>query len=134
MPSYKAPRDDVRFILHDLLGVAELAKLPGYGEATPEMFDTVLDAAGQLCEEALFPLNQPGDLEGCTYSNGAVSTPQGFKEAYQMFREGGWCGLSSDPAYGGQGLPLLMNVVLDEWVSSANLSFGMYPGLSHGAY
>lgn len=134
MPIFKAPRDDFNFVLNDVLRVDQLAALPGYAEATPEMFDTVMEAAAQLCEEVLFPLNQSGDLEGCGFDNGKVTTPKGFKEAYKTFCEGGWPGLSSDPAFGGQGMPLLMNFVMDELVSAANLSFGMYPGLSHGAY
>jgi alkylation response protein AidB-like acyl-CoA dehydrogenase len=134
MPVYQAPRDDIRFLLHEVLDAAQLATLPGYAEATLETIDTVIDAAGQLCEQVLFPLNQSGDEEGCHFDNGVVTTPKGFKEAYKTFCEGGWAGLSCDPAYGGQGLPLLVNFVIDELVSSANMSFGMYPGLSHGAY
>ncbi|MBI1273076.1 MAG: acyl-CoA dehydrogenase [Alphaproteobacteria bacterium] len=134
MPIYKAPHADINFVLNDLLGIEGLSKLPGYEEATPEMFETVLEAAGQVCEEVLQPLNQSGDLEGCVYENGVVRTPKGFPEAYKTFCESGWPGLSCDPAYGGQGLPLLLNFVIDEMVCSANMSFGMYPGLSHGAY
>lgn len=134
MPIYQTPRDDIGFLLHDVLNAAQLAQLPGYGDANPETIDAVIDAAGQLCEQVLFPLNQSGDEEGCCFDQGVVTTPKGFKEAYRTFREGGWCGLSCDPDYGGQGLPLLVNFVVDELVSSANMSFGMYPGLSHGAY
>ncbi len=134
MPIYHAPHDDIKFLLHDVLDVAQLAALPGYQDANAEMVDTIIAAAGTLCEEVLFPLNQSGDEEGCHFNNGAVMTPKGFKEAYQTFREGGWTALSCDPAYGGQGLPLLVNFVMDELVSSANMSLGMYPGLSHGAY
>ncbi|MDE1900838.1 MAG: acyl-CoA dehydrogenase C-terminal domain-containing protein [Alphaproteobacteria bacterium] len=134
MPTYKAPLEDIRFILNEVIDAPALAKLPGYEEATPDNIDTVLDAAAQLCEEVLFPLNQSGDAEGCSFDNGNVKTPAGFKDAYQIFREGGWTGLSCNPAFGGQGLPVLLNCVVDEIVSSANMSFGMYPGLSHGAY
>lgn len=134
MPTYKAPLEDIRFILNEVIDAGSLAKLPGYGEATPESVDTILDAAAQMCEEVLFPLNQSGDAEGCHFENGVVTTPKGFKEAYQTFRESGWAGLSCNPDFGGQGLPLLLNFVIDEMVCSANLSFGMYPGLSHGAY
>ena len=134
MPSYKAPLEDIRFLLNEVIGASELAQLPGYAEATPETLDTILEEAAKVCEEVLFPLNQSGDAEGCTYENGAVRTPKGFKEAYQTFREGGWTGLSCKTEYGGQGLPLLLNFVIDEIVCSANLSFGMYPGLSHGAW
>ncbi|MBV8548110.1 MAG: acyl-CoA dehydrogenase C-terminal domain-containing protein [Alphaproteobacteria bacterium] len=134
MPIYKAPLEDIKFVLNEVVGAADLAGLPGYGEATPELVDTILEEAAKICEEVLFPLNQSGDAEGCTFDNGAVKTPSGFKDAYQVFREGGWTGLSCDPAYGGQGLPMLVNFVVNELVCSANMSFGMYPGLSHGAY
>ncbi len=134
MPTYKAPLEDIRFLLNEVINAGELAKLPGYSEATPDSVDTILDAAAQMCEEVLFPLNQSGDSEGCHFDNGVVTTPAGFKDAYKMFRESGWTGLSCNPDFGGQGLPLLLNFVIDEMVCSANLSFGMYPGLSHGAY
>jgi alkylation response protein AidB-like acyl-CoA dehydrogenase len=134
MPIYQTPHDDIKFLLHDVLNVSQLAALPGYEEATGEMIDTVIGAAGELCEQVLFPLNQSGDEEGCHFDKGVVTTPKGFKAAYKTFCEGGWTGLSSDPAYGGQGLPLLINFVIDELVSSANMALGMYPGLSHGAY
>ncbi|MDR3450682.1 MAG: acyl-CoA dehydrogenase C-terminal domain-containing protein [Alphaproteobacteria bacterium] len=134
MPVYKAPLEDIRFVLNEVIDAPALAALPGYADATADGVDTILDAAAQVCEEVLFPLNQPGDAEGCTFDNGAVKTPAGFKDAYQIFREGGWSGLSCNPEFGGQGLPVLLNCVIDELVSSANMSFGMYPGLSHGAY
>ncbi len=134
MPVYKAPLEEIRFILTEVIGARELAALPGYEDATPETVDTILDAAAQLCEEVLFPLNQSGDEEGCHFVDNKVRTPEGFVEAYHTFREGGWMGLSCDPAFGGQGLPLLLNCVIDELVCSANMSFGLYPGLTHGAY
>ena len=134
MPTYKAPLEDIRFVLNEVIDAPSLAKLVGYEEATAENNDTILEAAAQVCEEVLFPLNQSGDAEGCTFNNGDVKTPAGFKDAYQIFREGGWSGLSCKTEFGGQGLPVLLNCVVDEIVSSANMSFGMYPGLSHGAY
>ncbi|HUY69284.1 MAG TPA: acyl-CoA dehydrogenase family protein, partial [Alphaproteobacteria bacterium] len=134
MPSYKAPLDDIRFLLDEVIDAKALVQLPGYGEAAPETLASILEEAGKICEEVLFPLNQSGDAEGCTCVAGEVKTPKGFKDAYKTFREGGWTGLSCKPEYGGQGLPLLLNFVIDEMVCSANLSFGMYPGLSHGAY
>jgi len=134
MPIYKAPLEDIRFILKEVIGISELAQLPGYSEATPEMIDTILEEAAKVCENVLFPLNQSGDVDGCIFDKGVVTTPRGFKEAYQTFREGGWTGLSCKTDFGGQGLPLLLNFVIDEMVCSANLSLGMYPGLSHGAY
>ena len=139
MPIYKAPRDNIRFVLHEVLGLEDLQKLPGYGDATPDLIDSIIEEGAKLCEGVLFPLNQSGDAEGCTFENGPdnynnVRTPKGFKEAYKTFAEGGWCGLSSDPAYGGMGMPRVVNTVMQEIICSANMSFGMYPGLSEGAY
>ncbi len=134
MPTYKAPLDDIKFILNDVIDGEELASLPGYGEATPEAMESVLEEAAKICEEVLFPLNQSGDREGCIYNDGAVKTPHGFREAYETFRQGGWTALSCHPDFGGQGLPMLLNAIIDEMVSAANLSFGIYPGLAHGAY
>ncbi len=134
MTTYKAPLRDYRFVLQELFDVGELSKLPGYEEATPEIFDTVLEEGAKLCEGVLFPLNRSGDEEGCTFENGVVRTPKGFKEAYRTFREGGWTALACDPAFGGQGLPHTLHFFVEEMISSANLAFGMYPGLSNGAY
>lgn len=134
MPLYKAPLDDIRFVLNDVLHAETLATLPGYEQATPDLIDPILDGAADLCENVLFPLNQSGDTEGCHLSGTDVTTPIGFKDAYRTFTEGGWTGIASDPTYGGMGLPFLIQFVLDELVCSANMSFGMYPGLSKGAY
>ena len=134
MATYTAPLRDMRFVLHELLDNSALAGLPGYEQATPDLIDAVLEEAAKLSEEVLFPLNLSGDKEGCTYENGVVRTPQGFKQAYDHMVEGGWTSLACDPAYGGQGMPMLLSTVFEEMVSSANLAFGMYPGLSHGAY
>ena len=134
MPAYKAPLRDMRFVLNELIDAERLRALPGCAELVPEVVDPVLEEAAKLCEEVLFPLNRPGDEEGCTLQNGVVRTPKGFPEAYKLFREGGWPALGCDPAYGGQGLPTSIGVLVQEMICSANLSFGMYPGLSHGAY
>ncbi|MEM8586516.1 MAG: acyl-CoA dehydrogenase C-terminal domain-containing protein [Pseudomonadota bacterium] len=134
MPQFKAPVDDVRFLLHEVLDAQQLTALPGYEEATPDLVDAILDEAAKLSENALFPLNQSGDQEGCTFENGVVRTPTGFKQAYDTFVAGGWTSLAGDPAYGGQGLPKLLEFVMTEMFSAANLSFSIYPGLSHGAY
>jgi len=133
MPVYKAPLDDIRFLLHDVHNVAQLADLPGYEDATPDMIDAVLEGGAKICEDVLFPLNQSGDAEGVTYENGVVRTPTGFKAAYQQYREDGWTAVVSDKEYGGQGLPEAVRFVMEEMLCSANLSFSMYPGLSHGA-
>jgi alkylation response protein AidB-like acyl-CoA dehydrogenase len=134
MPVYKAPLENMRFVLHDVLNAGQLAELPGYEQATPDLMDSIIDEGAKICEEVLFPLNQSGDAEGCTYDNGKVKTPKGFKEAYNTYIQGGWTALSADPAYGGMGMPHLWNFVFMEMICSANMSFGMYPGLSEGAY
>lgn len=133
MPSYHAPLDDIHFLLHDVHNVAQLAELPVFAEATPDVIDAVLAEAATVCEELLFPLNQSGDAEGCRYENGEVKTPAGFKEAYAQYASGGWTGIAAPPAFGGQGLPEAVRFVFEEMLCSANLSFSMYPGLSHGA-
>src|SRR5215469_96717 len=134
MTVYKAPLRDYRFVLNELFDVGELATFPGYEDATPDLFESVLEEGAKLCEEVLFPINRSGDEEGCTFENGVVRTPKGFKEAYDTFRQGGWTALACDPAYGGQGLPHTLQFFFEEMVSSSNMSFGMYPGLSNGAY
>ena len=90
MPSYKAPLDDIRFVLDELLDVGQLAQLPGYEEMTGDVLLSVLEEGGRLCEEVLAPINQAGDAEGCRWENGVVTTPKGFKDAYRQFVEGGW--------------------------------------------
>ncbi|HZB92944.1 MAG TPA: acyl-CoA dehydrogenase C-terminal domain-containing protein [Stellaceae bacterium] len=134
MTTYKAPLRDYRFVLRELFDVGELTQLPGYADATPDVFEAVLEEGAKIAEEVLFPLNRSGDEEGCTFENGVVRTPKGFKEAYDLFRQGGWTAVAGDPAYGGQGLPHTLQFFVEEMVSSANMSFGMYPGLSNGAY
>ena len=134
MAVYKAPLRDMRFVLHEFLGAEAIHTLPGCEEVTPDLVAAVLEEAGKISEEVLFPLNRSGDEEGCAFDNGAVTTPTGFKEAYATFVEGGWPSLACDPEYGGQGLPQTLGAMVAEMVSAANLSFGMYPGLTHGAY
>jgi butyryl-CoA dehydrogenase len=134
MPSYTAPLRDMRFVLYELHKGEEIASLPGFEDMTPDLIDPVLEEAAKLSTEVLQPLNASGDLEGCHFENGVVRTPKGFKEAYDTFKEGGWTGIGCDPLYGGQGLPTSVNILVEEMISSANLSFGMYPGLTHGAY
>ena len=135
MVKYKAPLDDIRFVLYDLLDYERtVAGLPCYKEATRDVVDPVLDEAARFCENKLLPLNAPGDAEGCAFENGVVRTPRGFKEAYQAFTTAGWTGLPCDPQYGGQGLPNVLQFVLEELICSTNLSFGIYPGISHASY
>jgi alkylation response protein AidB-like acyl-CoA dehydrogenase len=132
MPTYKAPLADMRFVLDTLLDVGQLTTLPGYAEATPDLLGAVLAEAATLCEEVLAPLNQPGDAEGCHYEHGLVRTPKGFREAYAAYAQGGWPAMVAPPEFGGQGLPNITHVVLDEMLCSSNLSFSMYPLLAHG--
>ena len=134
MPVYKAPMENIKFILHDVLGAEQLTEIPGFEEATPDLVNQILEEGAKICENTLFPLNQSGDAEGCTWKDGEVTTPKGFKEAYDEFTQNGWCGVSADPEFGGMGLPALVNTVMQEMICSANFSFGMYPGLSQGAY
>src|SRR3546814_7471520 len=96
MPTYKAPLRDMRFVLHELLDVAQIAELPGYAEATPDLVDSILDEAAKLAEEVLAPLNRAGDEEGCRYENGVVTAPPSFKAAYDTFVEEGWTSLAGD--------------------------------------
>ncbi len=132
MPSYKAPIDEMRFVLEKLLHVEQLTTLTGYSEVTPDLLASVLEEGGRLCEEVLAPLNQSGDAEGCHLESGNVATPKGFKGAYDAYVAGGWTAITSPEEFGGQALPQLARFVFDEMLCSANLSFSMYPGLSHG--
>jgi len=133
MAAYQAPLRDMRFVVHELMESARLTELPGYEEMTGDLIDAVLEEGAKICQEVLFPLNRSGDEEGCTFENGVVRTPTGFPEAYRLFREGGWVGLSADPKWGGQGMPKLVDAMVQEMMCSANLSFGIYPGLTQGA-
>ncbi len=134
MPVYQAPVEDTLFVLHDVLNFEKYGNLPGFSDATPDIIKAVLEEGAKLCEEVLQPLNQVGDREGCTRNDdGTVTTPTGFKDAYKTFSEGGWGGLSMAEEFGGQGLPQTLAAIFNEYVVSANMSFGMYPGLTRGA-
>ncbi len=136
MGQYTAPLRDMQFVLHELLGVEDhLKQMPQHAEIDADTINQVIEEAGKFCSEVIFPLNQSGDREGCTYvGDGVVTAPKGFKEAYQQYVEAGWPSLGCDPKYGGQGLPILINNALYEMLNSANQAWTMYPGLSHGAY
>jgi alkylation response protein AidB-like acyl-CoA dehydrogenase len=134
MPSYKAPVEEVLFLLRDVFPIQRYNNLPGFADATPDVVEAIVSEAAKLCEETLLPLNQTGDRAGCVRNkDGSVATPRGFKEAYRAFVEGGWVGLAADPDYGGQGLPYTLAAIVNEFASSANMAFAMYPGLSQGA-
>ncbi|GAA3958218.1 acyl-CoA dehydrogenase C-terminal domain-containing protein [Allohahella marinimesophila] len=133
MMDYKAPLRDMRFLINEVLDYpAHYAALPNGAEATPDTVEAILEGAAVLCEQVLAPLNLSGDREGCRFENGEVTTPSGFKAAYQQFVEGGWQGLSFPEAYGGQGLPASISAFKSEMMGTANWSFAMYPGLSVG--
>ncbi|MDB4907412.1 MAG: Acetyl-CoA dehydrogenase-like C-terminal domain protein [Gemmatimonadetes bacterium] len=132
MPTYTPPIDDIRFVLEDVIGVAQLAALPGYEEAGVDTILAVLEEGGRLAAEVLQPINQAGDAEGCHYENGVVTTPKGFRAAYDAYCAAGWPAMTAAAEFGGQGLPHLTRVVLDEMMCAANLSFSMYPLLAHG--
>ncbi|MCP5267822.1 MAG: acyl-CoA dehydrogenase C-terminal domain-containing protein [Zoogloeaceae bacterium] len=135
MGQYQPPLRDMQFVLHELLQVEDqLAGMPRHAETNRELIDQIIEEGGKFCAEVIFPLNQVGDNEGCQWNNGEVSTPTGFKEAYRQYCEAGWPSLTCDPDFGGQGLPQVVHNVLYEMLNSSNLSWTMYPGLSHGAY
>ena len=137
MGQYVPPLRDMRFILHELLNVEEeLKQLPKHAEIDADIINQVLEEGGKFASEIIFPLNQSGDQEGCRLNpeTHEVTTPNGFKDAYRQYVEGGWPALSTDPEFGGQGLPLVINNGFYEMLNSANQAWTMYPGLSHGAY
>jgi len=133
MQIYTAPLRDMRFVLHELHGLERLYALPAFADFSDELVDSVLEEAGKVTREVLLPINASGDEEGCVLDNGVVRTPKGFKEAYNVFREGGWNALSAEPEWGGQGLPKCVGSAVEEMICGANLSFSLYPGLTAGA-
>ena len=133
MQVYDAPLRDMRFALNELHSDDGFGDLSALAEFTPDLTDAVLEEAARFTREVLLPLNRSGDEEGCHIDNGVVRTPKGFKEAYAAFRDGGWTALAADPKWGGQGLPETVGKLVEEMISAANMSFGLYPGLTHGA-
>ena len=134
MPEYKAPLRDISFVMNELLESEALFQtLPGYEEATQDLLDAIVGEGAKFAENVLSPLNQSGDEEGCSWSEEGVKTPAGFPEAYQQYVANGWPALSAETAYGGQGMPSLLGIIINELAGTANWSWLMYPGLSHGA-
>jgi alkylation response protein AidB-like acyl-CoA dehydrogenase len=137
MPTYTPPLRDMQFVMHEVLRVAdEYRAMPRHADVDVDTINAVLEEGGKFASQVIFPLNITGDTEGCTLDKAthAVKTPTGFKQAYKQYVEGGWPALSCDPAFGGQGLPVVVNQAFYEMLNSANQAWTMYPGLSHGAY
>jgi alkylation response protein AidB-like acyl-CoA dehydrogenase len=135
MPSYTAPLREYSFLLKDVLDVGRYSNLAHFADAPMDLIEQVLGEGAKFCEGVLAPLNKVGDEHGCVrHADGSVTTPPGFKQAYKQLVDAGWPSLSSDPVYGGQGMPHVVALAWMEMVASANMAFGMYPGLSHGAY
>src|SRR5687767_8264659 len=133
MSTYQAPLRDMRFVLNELAGLSEVAKLPGYQDATPDTVDAILEEASKFASEVLDPINYTGDQEGSVWKDGAVKTPKGFKEAYKQYVSGGWGALPFGPEHGGQGLPKLVATAVEEMLTSSNMSFSLCPLLTQGA-
>ena len=133
MPAYTAPVRDMQFLLNDVMNV-QSANIPGYDELDPDFLTAILNECGKINADVLAPLNAIGDTQGCTLENGVVRTPDGFKDAFEQVKEGGWTGIDCDPEFGGQGLPYLIGTAVGEMFASSNMAFGMYQGLTHGAY
>src|ERR1700758_4979424 len=134
MPIYKAPLEDVSFLLNDVFQIDRYDNLPGFSDASADVREAVLGEAAKLSEEELQLLKRVGDLEGCArQADGSVTTPKGCKEAFKQVAEGGWLGLSAPTEYGGQGLPITLSQAVNEFQISANMAFAMYGGLTMGA-
>ena len=134
MPVYKAPVEEMTFLLSDVFHIDRYNNLPGFADATPDLVEAVLTEAAKFSEEVLTPLNRVGDKEGCRrHDDGSVTTPSGFKDAYKRLTAGGWIGIAAPTEFGGQGLPIVLAQAVSEYLCSANMAFGMYPGLTQGA-
>lgn len=133
MPSYKAPTVDYQFLMHHVFDLESYNNLSPFKEASPDLIDAILEEAAKLTENVFQPLNQSGGEEGCKLENGTVLTPKGFKEAYDEYVKGGWQGMTGDPEYGGQGLPMAIGLAINEMLVSSNWGLSMYPGLTKGA-
>ena len=135
MADFKVPIRDMKFSLTEVFQyTSRCAELGGFEEVGEDLLDAILEEAAKFVEQELAPINQSGDQQGCQWNDSVVTTPDGFKEAYAKYVEGGWAGLSADPEFGGQGLPPSMSTAVSEMLGTANWAWAMYPGLSHGAH
>lgn len=133
--AYQAPLEDMSFLIKDVFKIQQtLGQITSFEDFDDELYSAVLEESAKFCENVLFPINRNGDEQGCSHENGAVTTPDGFKEAYKEFTQGGWQGVSGDPEYGGQGLPKTINLLTEEMVYATNTSFCLYSSLTSGAY
>ncbi|MXO95771.1 acyl-CoA dehydrogenase [Erythrobacter aquimaris] len=134
MPIYTAPTRDTRFVVNELLELGSYGNLPGFEMVSEDVTEAVINEGGKFCAEVLAPLNRIGDEHGCVRNeDGSVTTPPGFKEAFDQFREAGWGTIAAPEEFGGQGMPHVLGFVMEEYIASANQAFGMYPGLTNGA-
>ena len=135
MATYKAPLREINFVLNDVLEVGRLAhQCPTFADATPDVLLGAVDEAAKLIENKIAPLNHIGDQQGCKVSNGNVTVPEGFADAYKLYSQAGWMSLCNSPDYDGQGLPYTLSKVVEEMLCSANVAFALYPGLTTGCF
>ncbi|MBO9501950.1 acyl-CoA dehydrogenase C-terminal domain-containing protein [Brevundimonas sp. A19_0] len=132
--AYKAPVRDLTFVLNEVLEIDRYSNQTGFAEVSSDLVQQILEEGAKFAEEVIAPLNKVGDQEGCTWDNGKVTGPTGWKEAYQQMVEAGWPGLSSDPEFGGQGMPAIVGMAFGQFTAAASPAFSMYPGLTHGCY
>lgn len=133
--TYKAPLEEMSFLIKDVFKIQEtLSEIEAFTDFDEDLYSAVLEESAKVAENVLFPINRGGDEEGCHFDNGKVTTPKGFKQAYQEYAQGGWQGVSGDPEFGGQGLPKTINLLTEEMVYSSNTSFCLYSSLTSGAY